>query len=77
MQNNNTIFNLNDGTLTFGADHTGIYRRSGSIHSESGLFFLQSTTVVGGVDRGHSRTIIGAERRGGNVNVDWMKGGFN
>ena len=76
-QNNNTIFNLNEGTLTFGSDHTGIYRRSGSIHSESGLFFLQSTTVVGGVNRGHSRTIIGSERRGGNVNVDWMNGGFN
>lgn len=79
-QNNNTVFNLERGTLTFGSNHTGIYRYSdpsNPIYSESGMFFLQDRVNVNGISRGLSRIVIGAERRGGDVNVNWYKGGFN
>lgn len=54
-QNNQTVFDLNRGTLTFGSNHTGIYRASNPIYSESGMFFLQDPVNVNGLTFGGGR----------------------
>ena len=75
--NNNSILNLDDGTISFGSDNSGMFRRGNAMYTESGMMFQQHELVVSGVTRGVSRIIIGGDRDGVGVATNWTTGMFN
>ena len=75
--NNNAILDLNDGTISFGSNNSGMYRRGDTKFTESGMLFQQQDVVVSGVTRGVSRIIIGGDRDTEGVTTNWGQGTFN
>lgn len=74
--NGKTMFNLNDGRLSFHDNNTGIFRDEANASSQ-GMMFLNNVVSVNGRNMINSRTIIGADRRDNDVNRNWNRGGFN
>ena len=75
--NNNSILNLNDGTISFGSNDSGMYRRGDTTFTESGMLFQQHEVIVSGVSRGVSRIIIGGDRAAEGIVTNWSEGTFN
>jgi phage minor structural protein, N-terminal domain protein len=74
--NGKTIFNLNDGRLSFHDNNTGIYREEPGASSQ-GMFFRNDDIRVDGYHRINSKVIIGADRRDNDIFRNWSQGGFN
>ena len=75
--NNNSILNLDNGTISFGSNNSGMYRRGDTKFTESAMLFQQHDVVVSGVTRGVSRIIIGGDRDTEGVATNWEEGTFN
>lgn len=74
--NGKTVFNLNDGRLSFHDNNTGIYREEPGASSQ-GMFFRNDDIRVDGYHRINSKVIIGADRRDNDIFRNWSQGGFN
>lgn len=74
--NGKTVFNLNDGRLSFHDNNTGIFRDEANASSQ-GMMFLNSPISLGNRTAINSRVVIGADRRDNDVNRNWNRGGFN
>lgn len=74
--NGKTVFNLNDGRLSFRDNNTGIFRDEANASSQ-GMMFLNNPVSVGNRTMINSRVVIGADRRDNDVNRNWNRGGFN
>lgn len=74
--NGKTVFNLNDGRLSFRDNNTGIFRDEDNASSQ-GMMFLNNPISVGNRTAINSRVVIGADRRDNDVNRNWNRGGFN
>lgn len=74
--NEKTVFNLNDGRLSFRDNNTGIFRDEANASSQ-GMMFLNTPVSVGNRTMINSRVVIGADRRDNDVNRNWNRGGFN
>lgn len=74
--NGKTVFNLNDGRLSFRDNNTGIFRDEANASSQ-GMMFLNNPISLGNRIAINSRVIIGADRRDNDVNRNWNHGGFN
>lgn len=74
--NGKTVFNLNDGRLSFHDNNTGIFRDEANASSQ-GMMFLNNPISLGNRTAINSRVIIGADRRDNDVNRNWNRGGFN
>lgn len=74
--NGKTVFNLNDGRLSFRDNNTGIFRDEADASSQ-GMMFLNNPISLGNRTAINSRVIIGADRRDNDVNRNWNRGGFN
>ena len=74
--NGKTVFNLNDGRLSFRDNNTGIFRDEANASSQ-GMMFLNNPVSVNGRTMINSRVVIGADRRDNDVNRNWNHGGFN
>lgn len=74
--NGKTVFNLNDGRLSFRDNNTGIFRDEANASSQ-GMMFLNNPVSLGNRIAINSRVVIGADRRDNDVNRNWNRGGFN
>ena len=74
--NGKTVFNLNDGRLSFHDNNTGIFRDEANASSQ-GMMFLNNPISLGNRTAINSRVVIGADRRDNDVNRNWNRGGFN
>lgn len=74
--NGKTVFNLNDGRLSFCDNNTGIFRDEANASSQ-GMMFLNNPISLGNRTAINSRVVIGADRRDNDVNRNWNRGGFN
>lgn len=74
--NGKTVFNLNDGRLSFHDNNTGIFRDEANASSQ-GMMFLNNPISLGNRTAINSRVVIGADRRDNDVNRNWNHGGFN
>lgn len=74
--NGKTVFNLNDGRLSFRDNNTGIFRDEANASSQ-GVMFLNNPISLGNRIAINSRVVIGADRRDNDVNRNWNRGGFN
>ena len=74
--NGKTVFNLNDGRLSFHDNNTGIFRDEANASSQ-GMMFLNNPIFLGNRTAINSRLVIGADRRDNDVNRNWNRGGFN
>lgn len=74
--NGKTVFNLNDGRLSFRDNNTGIFRDEANASSQ-GMMFLNNPISLGNRIAINSRVVIGADRRDNDVNRNWNRGGFN
>lgn len=74
--NGKTVFNLNDGRLSFRDNNTGIFRDEADASSQ-GMMFLNNPIFLGNRTAINSRVVIGADRRDNDVNRNWNRGGFN
>lgn len=74
--NEKTVFNLNDGRLSFRDNNTGIFRDEANASSQ-GMMFLNNPISLGNRIAINSRVVIGADRRDNDVNRNWNRGGFN
>lgn len=74
--NGKTVFNLNDGRLSFCDNNTGIFRDEANASSQ-GMMFLNNPISLGNRIAINSRVVIGADRRDNDVNRNWNRGGFN
>lgn len=74
--NEKTVFNLNDGRLSFHDNNTGIYREEPGASSQ-GMFFRNDNIYIDGYQRKNSKVIIGADRRDNDIFRNWSQGGFN
>lgn len=74
--NDKTVFNLNDGRLSFRDNNTGVYREEPGASSQ-GMFFRNDDIRVDGYHRINSKVIIGADRRDNDIFRNWNRGGFN
>lgn len=74
--NGKTVFNLNDGRLSFYDNNTGIFRDEANASSQ-GMMFLNNPISLGNRTAINSRVVIGADRRDNDVNRNWNRGGFN
>lgn len=74
--NDKTVFNLNDGRLSFHDNNTGIFRDEANASSQ-GMMFLNNPVYVNGRTMINSKVVIGADRRDNDVNQNWNHGGFN
>lgn len=74
--NGKTVFNLNDGRLSFRDNNTGIFRDEADASSQ-GIMFLNNPISLGNRTAINSRVVIGADRRDNDVNRNWNRGGFN
>ncbi|MTS53947.1 hypothetical protein GMC94_03425 [Streptococcus parasanguinis] len=74
--NGKTVFNLNDGRLSFRDNNTGIFRDEANASSQ-GMMFLNNPISLGNRTAINSRVVIGADRRDNDVNRNWNRGGFN
>lgn len=74
--NGKTVFNLNDGRLSFHDNNTGIFRDEANASSQ-GMMFLNNPISLGNRTAINSRLVIGADRRDNDVSRNWNRGGFN
>ena len=74
--NGKTVFNLNDGRLSFRDNNTGIFRDEANASSQ-GMMFLNNPISLGNRIAINSRVVIGADRRDNDVSRNWNRGGFN
>lgn len=74
--NEKTVFNLNDGRLSFRDNDTGVYREEPGASSQ-GMFFRNDDIYIDGYQRKNSKVIIGADRRDNDIFRNWSQGGFN
>lgn len=82
--NNNAILDLDAGTLTFGDNNSGVYRRGNNAYTEAGMIFHRTAGIPGiqndisTVDGpiGVNRVVIGSSRANNLLANDWSSGSF-
>jgi hypothetical protein len=82
--NNNAILDLDDGTLTFADNNSGVYRRGNNAYTEAGMIFHREAGIPGiqndiaTVDgpMGVNRVVIGSSRANNLFAKDWSSGSF-
>lgn len=71
-----SIFDLDNGRLSFYDNFTGIFRDQANASSQ-GLFFRNDDVTINGRRYINSKAIIGADRRDNDIRSHWDQGGFN
>ena len=74
--NGSTVFDLDNGRLSFYDNFTGVFRDQANASSQ-GLFFRNDDVTINGRRYVNSKAIIGADRRGNDIRSHWDQGGFN
>ena len=74
--NGSTVFDLNNGRLSFYDNFTGVFRDQSNASSQ-GLFFRNDDVTINGRRYINSKAIIGADRRDNDIRSHWNQGGFN
>ena len=71
-----SIFDLDNGRLSFNDNFTGVFRDQTNASSQ-GLFFRNDDVIINGRRYVNSKAIIGADRRDNDIRNHWDQGGFN
>lgn len=74
--NGSTVFDLDNGRLSFYDNFTGVFRDQTNASSQ-GLFFRNDDVTINGRRYVNSKAIIGADRRDNDIRSHWDQGGFN
>ena len=74
--NGSTVFDLDNGRLSFYDNFTGVFRDQSNASSQ-GLFFRNDDVIINGRRYINSKAIIGADRRDNDIRSHWNQGGFN
>lgn len=74
--NGSTVFDLDNGRLSFYDNFTGVFRDQANASSQ-GLFFRNDDVTINGRRYVNSKAIIGADRRDNDIRSHWDQGGFN
>lgn len=74
--NGSTVFDLDNGRLSFYDNFTGVFRDQSNASSQ-GLFFRNDDVTINGRRYINSKAIIGADRRDNDIRSHWNQGGFN
>lgn len=74
--NGKSIFDLDNGRLSFYDNFTGVFRDQTNASSQ-GLFFRNDDVTINGRRYINSKAIIGADRRDNDIRIHWNQGGFN
>ena len=74
--NGSTVFDLDNGRLSFYDNFTGVFRDQANASSQ-GLFFRNDDVTINGRRYINSKAIIGADRRDNDIRSHWDQGGFN
>lgn len=74
--NGKSIFDLDNGRLSFYDNFTGVFRDQANASSQ-GLFFRNDDVTINGRRYINSKAIIGADRRDNDIRNHWNQGGFN
>lgn len=74
--NGSTVFDLDNGRLSFYDNFTGVFRDQANASSQ-GLFFRNDDVTINGRRYVNSKAIIGADRRDNDIRSHWNQGGFN
>lgn len=74
--NGSTVFDLDNGRLSFYDNFTGVFRDQPNASSQ-GLFFRNDDVTINGRRYINSKAIIGADRRDNDIRSHWNQGGFN
>lgn len=74
--NGKSIFDLDNGRLSFYDNFTGVFRDQTNASSQ-GLFFRNDDVTINGRRYINSKAIIGSDRRDNDIRSHWNQGGFN
>lgn len=74
--NGKSIFDLDNGRLSFYDNFTGVFRDQTNASSQ-GLFFRNDDVMINGRRYINSKAIIGSDRRDNDIRSHWNQGGFN
>lgn len=74
--NGKSIFDLDNGRLSFYDNFTGVFRDQANASSQ-GLFFRNDDVTINGRSYINSKAIIGSDRRDNDIRSHWNQGGFN